>query len=364
MGLQSIEQAVAPSGAEAAAWAWRAPPDAMFDRIVSLASSWSPAPTLSIGAEELRHALAHAARNRAHWLLHPLVFAVGIEDDSSEIRQARDFQLALWLAAHGSLAANTIVADRAIWVWGEGGSFKVEAGRHDLSRLLEDVVDPRGGRQVFLDVWCHTHRLNVVGGWASNLVDLSDADEAALLAASRTFFQAIGLATQVLPECLDWVLEGARIVIPLRSLQDGTFNSRSSPDFPGLIEMDLLDGGVMEVLEAMVHETAHHYLYRAEATAPLIDSSHVGLHHSPLRKEPRPLRGIFLAWHALAFICLMYKQAAARDLFPAQARAELSKLRRLLDEGEEVMSAEREALTAHGKEFYRRTAMVADLARQ
>jgi HEXXH motif-containing protein len=66
-------------------------------------------------------------------------------------------------------------------------------------------------------------------------------------------------------------------------------------------------------LESIVHESAHLHLYMALAQEPLIDPDHDGHYKSPLRPDPRPLRGILLAYHALAYIAALFADVSRLD---------------------------------------------------
>jgi HEXXH motif-containing protein len=75
---------------------------------------------------------------------------------------------------------------------------------------------------------------------------------------------------------------------------------------PGLIVSDP-SGGPVLFLETIFHEAAHNYLFMGELIEPLVYQSHTQLYWSPFRNDPRPLTGIFYAYHAIVFICSYYK---------------------------------------------------------
>jgi HEXXH motif-containing protein len=151
-----------------------------------------------------------------------------------------------------------------------------------------------------------------------------------------------------LPECSAWVGEVTHIAIPFRG-ENGLFRSRSHPDIPGVVELDLLSE--MEILEALVHESAHLYLYRAECEAPLIETGYEGLHRSPLRPEPRPLRGIMLAMHALAHIALFYRETEHLDGVSHWSESELSERLALANEAAQTLADAWSHLTPAGRQF-------------
>jgi HEXXH motif-containing protein len=130
-------------------------------------------------------------------------------------------------------------------------------------------------------------------------------------------------------------------------------------EIAGMVALDVF-GGEIQILEALVHESAHRHLYIAEMDAPLIDPDCEERFRSPLRPEPRPLRGIMLACHALAYICLFYEEAAKTGLeTPTGA---LSELQNYLEDAAATLVANRHLLTPAGTEFLERTLEVANHA--
>jgi HEXXH motif-containing protein len=114
------------------------------------------------------------------------------------------------------------------------------------------------------------------------------------------------------------------------------------------------------VLEALVHESAHHHLCLAEMESLLVDPKHDGTYPSPLRPEPRPLRGILLAYHALAYICALYVEARACGFIPRDAyRSEADDLQSKLDAAESTLCSSRQFLTESGDQFFSETMNVA-----
>jgi len=341
-------------------WSWRVSPDALIAKIAEGYREWVPAPALGIDVDEIRTALAVAAQRRAPWLLHPMVCAIALKHNPGN-PIARDFQLVVWLAAHNALSGRWIEAPEPLWIWSPGGSLRIEAGRHDLPQLGQAVMQSPSPGPVTLDVWCHTLGAPVHGSWAALPQPLLDQQQNDLERDLISFFRAWSLFGQLLPDCADWVGNATHVIIPLQSCDAEQFRSCSAPDLPGLVELDLF-GGDMQILEALVHETSHHYLYRAEAASPLVDAGHNELYRSPLRPEPRPLRGILMAWHALAFIAVLYREAAERGLRAQAASHELAHVLTLLDQAGDVLSAAQGGFTPAGDEFYQRTRAVAAYA--
>ena len=140
-----------------------------------------------------------------------------------------------------------------------------------------------------------------------------------------------------------------RIAIPLTNHGADRVRSWSSRTHPGAVHLDI-DSGGLRVLEALVHESAHCHLYMQEASGPLIEAGDTGLYESPLRSDPRPLRGILLAYHALAYICAFYSDAIIRELGDGSfAMHELTRSREKLLQAERIIGESESRLTPSGR---------------
>jgi HEXXH motif-containing protein len=158
---------------------------------------------------------------------------------------------------------------------------------------------------------------------------------------------------------MTWITSATRVVRPLVPVE-GYARSSHDPDVPGLIEADL-SRGPTQTIELIAHETAHLHLRAAHAAALLVDPQHEGRYHSPLRQEPRPLMGILLAYHALAYICAALRHAAeAAILQPESTARALDDLARRRDDARATMDGARGHLTPAGAMFLDRTHEVAD----
>lgn len=65
----------------------------------------------------------------------------------------------------------------------------------------------------------------------------------------------------------------------------------------------------MYFFEHLIHETSHLNLNVVQAVDPLVLNSPDELHQSPLRRDPRPLMGIFHAQFVLSRLVHMYRRA-------------------------------------------------------
>jgi HEXXH motif-containing protein len=245
-------------------------------------------------------------------------------------------------------------------VWTPAGGIKISAGSHDLQEVAQQVTGSAWPVSIALDAWCHSIGFALDASWAE-AGSISDEEEAGFQRNVIDFLHAMNWADSVLPEVGDWLTSVTKVAIPLR--WDGepgsVFRSGSTVEIPGMVALDLF-GGEIQILEALVHESAHQHLYVAETEAPLIAPGCEERFRSPLRPEPRPLRGLMLAYHALAYICLFYEEAARTGLVtPTGALSELQSQRA---EAESTLLANRHLLTPAGREFLERTLEVADHA--
>lgn len=80
--------------------------------------------------------------------------------------------------------------------------------------------------------------------------------------------------------------------------------------------------------ENLVHETAHQYLFQCSTFDQLCENPHEDRYASPLRKDPRPMMGIFHAVFVLCRILLFYYSLARQNhAIHTSERIELLKAR-------------------------------------
>lgn len=155
-----------------------------------------------------------------------------------------------------------------------------------------------------------------------------------------------------------WVTGATQVLVPLVPGQSNSSRSASSPCVPGCIAIDV-DSNIGSVAELIVHETAHNYVYRHEFNAPLVDPDHKGLYPSSLRDDPRPLRGLLLAAHALLYILGIY-DLLSDELVHAEVERDSS--RHELDKSITDLLGAREHLTQRGLDFLDRLISEAEVA--
>jgi len=336
-------------------WAWRPSRTSWFEILSQRAAQWQPAPELGLDAAPLVECLVAAAKKEADWLHHPSVTSL-TSDNREEGRVQQDFQLAIWTAANARVLTGKIVAPEQLWAWSRSGGFQVRAGVHDLRSLGSAVAEDEWPWPIAVDVWCRSIGLPSEQSWAETPPSTPD-DEKRLQYEIRMLLRALTAAKRNLPECVAWMTSMTQVVVPLRRVSETHTQSASSRQHPGLVYITLKDE--VQILEALTHETAHQHLFMAEVDGPLVDPTDSGTYSSPLREDARPLLGVLLAYHALAYICAFYVDAVRSDLNPRSRFSEELRAARLkVLDAEGTLESNSRALTESGRQFFELTRQV------
>ena len=330
-------------------WQWRPPRDRWYAGIQQSLKDWAPATALEVvGVAELRRALESNCAEQAEWLMHPSLNAALFASD--EHRLERDFAFLAWMAAHTDVDV-AFTASRELLCWAPDGGFVVPTGRHQMQDLRwapSEFAPP-----LAIDPWCASTGFPLTYSWPTRAGDMAMLEDDL-----RRYCAFISAFRQLMPRCFEWVASATKVVIPLQRGEG--LHSSSAEEFPGLIALDIPQDLVVFV-ELVVHESAHRHLYIADAGAPLVSPDHDALYPSPLRRDPRPLRAVLLAYHALAYIAAAYREAAAAGLLRSEelARERIQTIDKLNDARSTVDGA-RMHFTPDGLEFLRQTELVAD----
>ena len=104
-------------------------------------------------------------------------------------------------------------------------------------------------------------------------------------------------------EASDLVRSLVGAIVPLRSSSEPQHLSSSIRDLPGVVAMDL-NGHVVDIAEALVHEADHQRYYIQSELAPFwaSDSDRRAIYRSPWRPDPRPLDGLLAGASAFSAI--------------------------------------------------------------
>jgi HEXXH motif-containing protein len=334
----------------ASPWSWHGALEPWFESLRPRTAAWRPADELELDAPGLLDALVDAVDRRESWLWHPCVATLTLA--SSGRRWQRDLQLVLWAALHRGLTGRvTLPAPTRTWVAAGG---ELPAGRRELAEDAAGASRAEESPAIQLDPWCTTVGEPLPGSWAEQ-PPVDDAGAERLSADVVRYLRAFAFLDAQLPACRAWLVERTKVAVPLLVSEDA-HHSISFPDIPALVGLDL--GSDLLVLESLVHESAHLNLFLEEAAGPLVDPADEGRFHSPLRRDPRPLRGILLAYHALAFMTALYADALAATgaaIFEGQVASTIV----LARDAERTLVVERHRLTESGRRFLALTQEVA-----
>ena len=334
-----------------APWLWRPSSSAWFDRVQGLTARWLPSRELGLDGEQVRRVLQKNLANHSFWLLHPCVNA--ITSPKLESKLHRDFQLAVWTALNTSEALGTVTLDKPIWAWAPAGGVKLEQGVHNLVDLAATLRKPENYSPITVDPWAQSIKMSFHQLWR-DATPFGVEEETSFKAELKLLLRALTAAEHYLEDCFAWIRSRTQVVIPLRHLNRQHSSSSSVSDLPGVVFLTIHNE--LQAIEALVHESAHQHLFMAEAATALVDPRHTALHKSPLRDDPRPLRGVLLAFHALAYIAAFYTDALGASISPVRCiEARIRATREKLIGARELLLANRQHLTVEGCEFFDRT---------
>jgi HEXXH motif-containing protein len=343
--------------AKAQLWARPTPVDAWCAGLLPGIERWSPPAGLDGDLGRVVDRLVGAAHEGERWLFHPCLATLTLPHAD---RPANALQLVLWAGAHSEEPLGTLRLSRELWAWGAGGGRMVEAGAHDVVELGRAVHSDGPLGRWAIDVWADTlghpypSRFPYSEEWSwHGRLPLDPPAREELGEQTRTMLASLAAFEHHLPECAAWVAAATSVIVPIVRARSQEFKSGSVSGFPGAVFIESRTNEAL-FLEALVHESAHLHFYLAEASEPLVDPGHDGAYVSPLRPDPRPLRGIFLAFHALAHMCAFYATPVVMQSSPACA-TELEGLGRRRDDAAATLEGAREHLTEAGRALFDRT---------
>ena len=141
-----------------------------------------------------------------------------------------------------------------------------------------------------------------------NVVGLGDAPAEAWL--DQLAFAVDQLAAH-LPALLDEMRLFLGHIVPVGTLAED-HQSASYPHALGTIYLTLHPRPMM-MLEALIHEFQHNKLHALMQLGPLLAGDEDLRVASPVRPDPRPLRGVLLALHAFLPVAELYRRLVAAD---------------------------------------------------
>jgi HEXXH motif-containing protein len=202
-------------------------------------------------------------------------------------------------------------------------------------RVVEnDIVLALVDNNPLADIEAHPEKRN------ANRIDLGDRRAEGWVNALR---QALGIVSTGLPPMR------ADIDVLLQQIVPTGFDSErhlscSYQENLGTIYMSLHDRP-MTMVEALIHEVSHNKLNALFELDPIIQNPPDELHASPVRPDPRPLRGVLLAVHAFLPVARLYERMI-------EMRASLAEDPNFRQRFEAIVLGNREGtavLLAHGR---------------
>ena len=329
-----------PSGNHVPPWDSVISADQWFENLATRVESWAPDNRLHSDRSLLQSILCDAIRAHAKWLYHPCM--AGLFAENPEERLQRDFQMIAWLSANTRLRTE-IHVPKTLSLWTAEGPFTGSPGRYSSDRLfMESASLPL---PVAVDAQAILAAERSEEYWTPARIRQERSTFQCDLA---VVLNAMLLMSELMPGCLAWVAHATKVLVPLRQGRRTSMRSYSRPDIPGLVFMDVFADKVASI-ELLVRESAHLHFFLAESAGPVVTPDCTRLYWSPLRRDARPLRGIFLAYHALAFMNAAYVDMTSAGVLSAQESDRIGyDLRHKLLLSEAVLNSERRYLTDLG----------------
>jgi hypothetical protein len=346
-GPVPVAQGKRTRGPARSPWDWQVSKGPWYERFRSSASTWDPALLRQEEASEIKDSIETAAGRQDDWLFHPCMSSVlgaggGTDGELNALG---------WIARHiPAVGAIQVDLPGPTIVWTPGGGRKVPSGRYRIGDLHQQPDD----------LLCLCFELDTTGAFFQDR-GLSGEPDDYFRDDLRGLLRSMGLMGFACPQALEWASHVTKVLsIPLNSRR-ATLRSRSSPKVPGAVFLEIF-GDMASTIELVVHESAHQMLFLAEAEGPLVHPEHRQLYWSPLRSDPRPLRGILLAFHALCYIAAVYGDLRRAGALERAQQAEASSMIDKALLAERVLQGAEGALTDAGIAFLLRTREVLDHA--
>lgn len=138
-------------------------------------------------------------------------------------------------------------------------------------------------------------------GWTKS--ELSDGE------ALVSLTEALALIERVWPQALEFLLRNVRGVFPLLPGPSGSLHSASLSDRRGLVIVSFHRGRPQDLAESLLHEARHQEFYVRFEGVDAWDEAGVMLRH-PWKPSERPVKAVFLAWHAFLAVGEFYARLA------------------------------------------------------
>lgn len=221
-----------------------------------------------------------------------------VDNHNSKLIQ-QDLQLVFWLGTHHWADPNIkVLVHHACTIWTQAGPRHIVPGSYPATHYRNHILNPSKIPSFDVYGFCATRLPERI--WAKAKM-ANDEFHKNLATAVAT----IDKLNHNYPEVCAWVSSVTKILVPLQPCADGRIRSSSFREELGLVFLDLSDP--VSFLESLIHESAHQHFYTFEEAHALthVDDNHIGF-YSPLKKTNRPIRSVFLAYHALAYIAQLF----------------------------------------------------------
>jgi hypothetical protein len=327
-------------------WSEVGPRTGWFRSLYPSLLKWQSSPGLPLDSDEARRRLLFHATRETDWLFHPCS-RVFFDSLASESQDELNVQFLVWAAINDPSGPWAFTLSNAVTVWTPAGLEDLEPGVHSPASLLRSF-DPTTSYSPALDICSRCVSAVYPSTWTINIP--FDANQQRVLKSEICIFlRALDNLRACSPSAMAWVNHSTRVVVPCVARGDGRVRSASREDHIGVVFMDITSE--VEVLETLVHEAAHHHFYLYDCQERLVERDDDSLFFSPLRNTLRPLRGVFLAYHALTYMLAFYHSAALGGVLDTHAsigpRMELVAAQ--YKQAASSMQAARERLTEAGK---------------
>jgi HEXXH motif-containing protein len=245
------------------------------------------------------------------WLFHPCSGPVIASEGT--IAAKSHLQLYAWVAQNSNTRLPSVRIDSDILIWTVNGGKRVNKGIYFPETLRQILLSDDRPLEVPLDPWALSINIETPSQW--KFIDATCFPPEQMREDVRKIALTLSILRANLPDCLDWISQRVRVIVPLAAMNINATISYSMPNVPGAAFLSVQDSA--QVGEALVHEAAHNELFVLECQEPIVQHDHKKLYFSPLRQEERPLRGIFLACHALYYIAKYYTDLSNTGIFNA-----------------------------------------------
>jgi len=322
-----------------------------FSTFSECCDNWRCDSSLELDVIGLKEALFRAAEEQMRWLIHPCSNAVTLA--GSQAKFERDLQLAIWVNLNDPQFESAVKLSEPIWVWSEAGGVKLDAGIHKLSEIAEVIKADTEESLIAIDPWARSVRVSFLQLW-SDAEPFGREEKNTLNSELLVLLRSLQVAESTIPECSRWITHSSRVVVPLQRPTGAHSTSSSSATIPATVFITVHDE--IQVIEALTHETGHQQFFIREAGGPLVKPDHKERYKSPLRSDPRPLRGVFLAYHALVFMSAYYRDALEQEITSSSVleprfRSVVASKR----DAEMVLLQNKKHLTSDGRHFLEQT---------